>query len=165
MRIKTIKILHSTKTAFFILWIFFCLASCKKGIVYTSSFSLNNHWEKDSIYTFEINKSLQNKSQNIYFLLRNNEQYRYSNIYFFTTFENPKGIKEKDTLQYRLAAPDGHWLGKGIGSVKENLLLYRENENFPDSGTYKINIQQGMRVDTLRGLENIGIIIQKVQVP
>ncbi len=139
------------------------LFSCTENVVYESLKPIHNKWDKDSVYTFEVAQRKTNQHQNIFLVLKNNEQYKYSNIYFFITLEKPNGTKKTDTLQYRLAKPDGSWIGKGIGNTKENLLLYRENETFTDTGIYKIHVQHGMRTNQLKGLEDLGLIIQKNQ--
>ncbi|APD07039.1 gliding motility lipoprotein GldH [Flavobacteriaceae bacterium UJ101] len=144
-------------------FIFLALFSCTENVVYESIKPLHNNWAKDSVYTFEVNEQQINQPQNLFLVLRNNEQYKYSNIYFFITLEKPDGSKKIDTLQYRLANPDGSWIGKGMGNIKENLLLYLENKNFSDTGAYKIHVQHGMRTNELKGLENLGLIIQKAQ--
>lgn len=131
--------------------------------MYESLKPIHDVWTKDSIYTFEVDKPQINLPHNLFLVLKNNEKYKYSNIYFFITLEKPDGSKKTDTLQYRLANPDGSWTGKGMGNVKENLLLYRENEIFSDTGVYKIHLQHGMRTNQLKGLKNIGLIIQKDQ--
>lgn len=131
--------------------------------MYESLKPIHNNWHKDSVYTFEVHLKKRKQPQNIFLVLRNNEHYKYSNIYFFITLEKPTGIQETDTLQYRMANSDGNWTGKGMGNVKENLLLYRENENFTDTGMYKIHIQHGMRANQLKGLEDLGLIIQKAE--
>ncbi len=141
--------------------VFLFLFSCTEGVVYQSVKPIHNNWAKDFVYTFKVNQLEINQPHNIFLVLRNNEQYNYSNIYFFVTLEKPNGSKKKDTLQYRLANPDGSWIGKGMSNVKENLLLYRENENFTDTGVYKVSIQHGMRTNSLKGLEDLGLIIQK----
>ena len=145
-------------------FIILCLFSCTEGITFESNKPIHNTWAKDSIYTFEIERhNLESNYENVFLVLRNNEEYAYNNIYFFMTLELPNGSKQIDTLEYRLANKDGSWTGKGMGNIKENLLLYRENQNFHDTGIYKIHIQHGMRIDTLKGLEDIGLIIQKTQ--
>ena len=48
-----------------------------------------------------------------------------------------------------------------MGVTKENLLLYKENYSFNKAGNYKISVQQGMRNDNLKGITDIGLIIQK----
>ncbi len=129
--------------------------------MYQESKSINNNWMKDSIYTFKIENKKEEPSQNVFLVLKNNEQYKYNNIYFFLTLVKPDGSENIDTVQYRLAKSNGDWTGKGMGNVKENLLLYREKQDFSDSGTYIIKVQHGMRSDNLIGLENIGLIVQK----
>jgi gliding motility-associated lipoprotein GldH len=68
-----------------------------------------------------------------------------------------------------MAQPTGEWLGKGVGSVKENKLWYKENIVFPQSGVYKVNVFHAMRkngeVDGLHeldGITDVGLEIEKV---
>ena len=85
--------------------------------------------------------------------LRNNNDYLYANIFFFVDVEHPSGLHRTDTLQYILAAPDGKWLGSGVGEIKYNLLKFKENETM-QSGLYKYKIIHGMRDDILIGVED-----------
>ena len=137
------------------------LTSCTEGISYEKIYSIDKQWNKDSIFTFNITKPEVNTKQNVFFLLRNDSDYSYSNIYLFVTTEGPDKDIRIDTIQYRLADKEGKWLGKGMGVTKENLLLYKENYSFNKAGNYKISVQQGMRNDNLKGITDIGLIIQK----
>ena len=50
-----------------------------------------------------------------------------------------------DTLEYKMAQPNGELLGTGFTDVKENKLWYKENFTFNESGTYLIKLQHAMR--------------------
>ena len=67
-----------------------------------------------------------------------------------------------------MALPDGQWLGKGAGSVKENKLWYKENISFPESGVYTLHIRHAMRrngevegLALLKGITDVGLQIEK----
>jgi gliding motility-associated lipoprotein GldH len=40
--------------------------------------------------------------------------------------------------------------------------MYRSNVFFPNSGDYKISIQQGMRVNVLEGISDVGLRVEKM---
>ena len=92
--------------------------------------------------------------------MRNNNDYLYANIFFFVDIEDPSGLHQVDTLQYILAAPDGKWLGSGVGEIKFNLLKLKEKE-IMQPGLYKYKIVHGMRDDVLIGIEDIGLRIER----
>ena len=136
--------------------------SCSEhGEIYMTP--IDNLWKKDNnkVLEFEIHDSQTPK--NITFIVRHNNEYPYSNLFLISSVKNPKNeIVKTDTLQYILAKPNGEWLGNGFGSVKEILLLYKNNYLFPNNGKYQIEIKHGMRADELKGMEDIGIKIENV---
>jgi len=81
----------------------------------------------------------------------------------------PHGKTVTDTLEYRMANPDGSWLGTGIGSIKENKLWYKENFSFTEDSTYRVAITHAMRnngdvegVSILEGITDVGFSIEEV---
>ena len=80
----------------------------------------------------------------------------------------PHGKTIKDTLEYRMADPNGKLLGTGITGVKENKLWYKEQVVFKEAGEYTVNIQHAMRengkvngVIELDGITDVGFRIEK----
>ena len=67
----------------------------------------------------------------------------------------------RDTIEFILADQTGRWLGKGWGNLKENDILLKSNLTFPLSGDYSFLVQHAMRKDTLHGISNIGLRIEK----
>ena len=67
-----------------------------------------------------------------------------------------------------MAEPSGEWLGKGMGSVKENKLWFKENIVFPETGVYKVTVSHAMRrngvvegLHILEGVTDVGLEIEK----
>ncbi len=126
--------------------------------------SIGGMWNKktEQKIDFEI-KDAQNP-KNIIFVIRNNNDYPYSNIRFITNFINKKTKKKQtDTLNYILAKPNGAWIGSGFGETKETLFQYKLNYKFPENGAYSIGIIQAMRKDKLPGIEDIGVKIESAK--
>ncbi len=80
----------------------------------------------------------------------------------------PHGKTVTDTLEYRMANPDGTWLGEGIGSIKENKFWYKEDVSFFEDGVYTISIAQAVRnngevdgVTNLAGITDVGFSLEE----
>ena len=85
---------------------------------------------------------------NLFVNLRNTNDYKYSNLFLLVELNYPNGKTIKDTLEYKMAAPDGSFLGTGFSDVKENKLWYKgydETFIFKEAGEYQINIKHAMR--------------------
>ena len=137
------------------------LLSCNKSAEQVLMHNLNGKWNKKTEQKFDFKVSDAQTPKNIIFVIRNNNDYPYSNIRLIVNFLNDKTKEKKtDTLNYILAEPNGTWLGKGFGETKEILFQYKLNYHFPENGAYSIGIIQAMRNDDLLGIEDIGVKIE-----
>lgn len=100
----------------------------------------------------------------VYVDIRNYDNYPYANLYLFLDTEFPDGRKFRDTLECMLATPDGKWLGRKNGSVRESRFLVKQNVIFPSKGTYHFTFEQGMRETRLKGIPQIGLKISAAQI-
>ena len=155
-------------TPFFIFCSLLFLVSCDKTRVHDDYQSLPNEWHKDSVLTFKVEAPDTLNEYNLFINLRNNSDYKYSNLFVITEINFPYGKVISDTLQYEMAKPSGEWLGKGFGEVKESKLWYKENFRFDEDGEYSVTIQQAMRkrdstkgIERLAGVTEVGFRIEK----
>ena len=150
--------MHKIIGAFFVL---FFLASCSNDAEQVFLNNLNGKWDKKAEQKFEFKVTDAQNPKNIIFVVRNNNDYPYSNIRLFVNFSDLKSKKKTtDTLNYVLAQPNGEWIGKGFGDTKETLFQYKLNYKFPANGDYSIGIIHAMRTDKLKGIEDIGVKIE-----
>jgi len=123
--------------------------------------SVNGKWNRKTTQKYNLNVSDNQNPKNIIFVVRNNNDYPYSNIRFIVDFKDLQTKKtETDTLNYILAKPNGEWLGTGFGDTKETLFLYKVNYRFPKNGKYEISVKQAMRNDNLAGVEDLGVKVE-----
>ena len=73
----------------------------------------------------------------------------------------PNGNLTHDTIECTLATPEGRWLGKGTGSMRDMIVTLNANLRFPLKGTYHFEIEQAMREPVLKGISDMGIFIEK----
>lgn len=148
-----------------ILWV----VSCNENLIYSEYASLKNGvWKKGDTIHFQFKSMDTLANHHIFLNIRNDERYEFSNLFLFLEMESPVGNIEVDTLEYEMALPTGEWLGKGMWSVKENKLWYKESMRFRDSGVYQIKLLHAMRkngevegLKNLVGITDVGIQIEK----
>lgn len=146
------------------LFILISLMSCTSDEGEIQMKPINNSWKVKEEQKFQLKINDAQNPKNIIFVVRNNNDYPYSNIRFIVNFKSLKTKKtQTDTLNYILARPNGEWMGTGFGSTKEILFQYKADYKFPDNGAYEIGVIQGMRKDPLIGIEDIGIKIQNIK--
>ena len=155
------------KNSLLLLFAAVLLFSCDKKRVFDEYKSLGSAWNKDSIVSFDFEQKDVTNKYDLYINIRNNEDYRFNNLYLIVALENPKGLTKVDTLQYAMTNPDGTLLGEGFTSVKESKLFYKEQFKFDVVGNYKIKIQHAVRKTgkekgetVLEGVTDVGFRIE-----
>jgi len=138
------------------------IISCDREKFYDESLSLSNdQWPSDKEMSFRINIEDTVNTYRFFLNVRNSTSYKYNNIYFFLTTEYPGGGMSRDTIECQLAARDGKWLGRGSGRYRDNRIMIRENIRFPRKGKYTLSLNQAMREDTLQGVSEAGVRLER----
>jgi gliding motility-associated lipoprotein GldH len=138
------------------------LSSCNKNIVYSEYQKFdNNEWAvKDkAVFDFEITDTV--SLNNISLMVRHADSYPYSNLYLFVTSKYPDGKVLTDTMEVVLANQKGEWYGSGAGDIFDFKVPVKKNVRFPMAGKYQFSFEQGMRVDPLPLIMDLGIEIEK----
>lgn len=86
--------------------------------------------------------------------LRHNIDYPYSNLWLEICYNN-NGRQTVDTVNIPLADVHGRWYGKGFGASRQAEAVVATDVS-PLSGT-PVKVRHIMRVDTLRGVESVGV--------
>ena len=103
------------------------------------------------------------KEYTLYVNLRHTADYRYSNIFLKIHRTGPDGKRVSERREFKLALPDGEWLGSGSGNLYTYRLPYRENYRFPAKGTYVFEIEQNMRDNPLKEVSDAGLRVETEQ--
>ena len=144
--------------------VMFFFLSCSTDSEVVNIKKINGSWDKKTEQQFDFSISDTKTPKNVIFVIRNNNNYPYSNIRFIVNFTNLKNKKkETDTLNYVIAKPTGEWIGSGFGDTKEILVQYKTKYTFPTSGSYRIGIIQAMRNGNLPGIEDLGVKIESAK--
>lgn len=136
--------------------------SCSKKTTYEKYVDFEDGiWASEQVADFEFSVEDTTSLNNVYINLRHSDKFKYCNLWIFVRSWAPNGSNEIDTLEYILADDRGLWLGNGVGDVKDVKLAWKKNVRFAIPGKYHVELTQGMRSDSLSGISNIGLSIER----
>lgn len=160
----------SLKNSVLLLMMAILLFSCDKKRVFDEYKSVGSAWNKDTVPTFSFKQTDTVKAYNLFVNVRDNDAYKYNNLFLIVSLEQPGGLTHVDTLQYEMANADGSLLGEGFSDTKENKLYYKEKVRFPKAGEYKVRIQQAVRQTgkiagekELEGITDVGFRVESME--
>lgn len=140
------------------------LPSCHNNEVFNDVKQLPEEgWDKDHIVRFDYLADDTTSTYNLIIDIRNNHEYPYQNFWLFVQSTSPDSIIYKDTLECVLANNYGRWIGESSGSLYHLPVLFLSEIKFLKTGHYDFAIAQGMRNDTLVGIKEVGLRIEKVE--
>ncbi|HOF15336.1 MAG TPA: gliding motility lipoprotein GldH [Bacteroidales bacterium] len=146
------------KKILFVLVLFNLFTACTDDYVYYKNYTIDNEqWAVASPLNFILNVTDTITNHDIGFTIRYNDNYEFQQIYFFIYTNLPNGKEVIDTVSCDLFQPDGKAFGKG-GRIKELNVIYG-TLTFPLQGKYTMKVKHAMRVDTLTGINSIGLFI------
>lgn len=136
--------------------------SCDNHRVFEENKTIRDYnWDYNLPMTFTVDIADTLNRHNMYLNVRNAGYYRFSNLFLFVNTILPQGQTLRDTVEITLSAPDGKWLGNGLGDIYDNRYLFRENFKFPQAGSYRFELIQAMRVNPLQGIMDVGLRVEK----
>ena len=118
-------------------------------------------WAQENRIAFDVNIDDTINGYVFGLELRHLENYRYSNLFVFLHTTMPNGNHTRDTIECTLATPEGRWIGKSSGSMRDLRIPLNPGLQFPLKGNYHFEIEQAMREPVLKGISDIGIFIEK----
>jgi len=138
-------------------------AACGDAALYTEYKEIpSGSWHIDSTAVFEVPIADASRPYNLYFLVRNSSDYPFYNLYTYASMLHNgdtlfAGMEDRNLMHPKTGKP----LGAGIGDFFNHDFMWKEDYTFPDTGTYHFHLQQFMRVDSLDGIQAVGIKIME----
>lgn len=129
--------------------IFSALAGCTQAGYYSGFDELNpGGWAYNDTVTFITDSCV---ASSMMIALRHNDSYPYKNIWLEISDST-----RRDSVNIELCDIYGRWYGKGIGSSYQIAapIPFQLKPNEP------LHVRHILRVDTIRGIERIGLIPQ-----
>lgn len=137
------------------------ISSCSdNNLVDTNDAVAENSWlyAKSAKATVEI-KDI-NQSYAVHFKLRHTLDYKYANLFVIMRLKGDS-LNKSTRYEFKIAKPDGEWLGKGSGDIFTHNFPLLKDYRFAMPGKYEIEIIQNMRDNPLTGISDIGITVSR----
>lgn len=141
------------------------LGSCRdtNTVADTNKEITSRNWSYTEKLQIPVNIDSADIPYNLYINLRHTSKYKYSNIFLLIHITGPDGKKIAERREFKLALPNGEWLGSGSGDIYSYQLLFKENYKFPLKGSYRFELEQNMRDNPLDGVSDAGIRVEKAK--
>lgn len=139
------------------------LHSCgEAGVIVNQSKTIPNAtWNRVDTLHFEFNVQDTIDYYDFSVLVRNTDNYQWSNIYLFSDLIFPNGKTRIDTIEVQLADQYGYWLGNNSGTIITTTSTFMNHRKFPLVGIYKLSFSHGMRTENLKEITDIGIKLKR----
>ncbi|WP_321333246.1 gliding motility lipoprotein GldH [uncultured Bacteroides sp.] len=145
-----------------LLLLLFFITACDNKTVYHSFQHIPDiGWKKNDTltYTFELKDSM--VYLHLFAEVRNRNDYPYQNLYIAISQNLKDSMTWKsDTLNLSLADKKGKWVGNGWGNLFQ-ISVPISNVLATHPGKYTLKISQEMKDNPLKGINDVGIRIEK----
>ena len=145
--------------------LFLLLGSCDPNRVFEENVDLENAiWKVEDKPEFEFLISDVSSRYNLHLNLRNTLSYPFNNIYIkYNLRDSIETLLSSETLEFHLFDPKtGEPQGDGMGDLFDNRFPLIEDYSFNHTGTYTLDYEQYMRVDSLPMIVSVGLRIEQV---
>lgn len=143
------------------------MAGCRPGPEYQDTFTIpGNAWKSDFRPEFKFTINDTASPYQLFLIVRHTDAYRFQNIWINLDSKSPGDSSfSLNRTELTLAAPNGRWLGRGLGSVYEQRVPVNTPQNpvrFGRLGEYTVRITHDMRQDPLPEILTIGLRLEKL---
>ena len=152
------KSLSTLKSVLFLCIIIAVSACIRDGYQYTGYHNIEPRgWAYGSPLEFDISQAGAPVYGNIVISVTNDNSYPYRNLWLEVSYITPEGL-HRDTVNVAMCDLYGNWYGNGLpGHYQLSDTITTTPVEFADSSTIKV--RHIMRVDTIRGLSQVGLSI------
>lgn len=143
------------------IFVVFSQSACTDNAVVDTNIQVE-HRNWTYLQKIKVPVKIENTGQgyNIYMNLRHTADYKYSNIFVLVHQSGPGMKAVTERREFKLAYPDGEWLGSGSGNFYSYQLLLKKDYRFPAAGTYVFEFEQNMRDNPLREVSDVGLRVE-----
>lgn len=141
------------------------LGSCGIDSVYEANKDMSKRvWMIDSIVSFPIHIKDASTPYQLNLSVRNTAEYPFYNLYVVYYLRDSTGQVISTDLKnlHLFDAKTGKPLASGLAGIYSHKFSLVDRIDF-DSGSYSLEIEQNMRLDTLPGIVSVGLEVMQTQ--
>lgn len=135
------------------------ITGCAEQPFYEKSYSFKgNQWTQDVKPSFKVEIQDTTKEYDFTLTLRTTTDYAFSNVWIYLNSKTPDGQTAREPFEMYITQPDGSWAGIKTGTVVENHLIFKRRK-LPKAGTYYFSLEQGITLESLGEVLDVGLKI------
>jgi gliding motility-associated lipoprotein GldH len=146
--------------------VLFLLVSCDSKRVFEDNVEFpDRKWKISEPVRLEFNIEDVSKKYNLLLNIRNSIEYPYARIFVnYDLVRQDSSLNKKMIAEYLFDQKTGKPFGtSGIGDIYDHQFPILKNYSFRKIGSYKMKLDQFMRMDTIPGILAVGIRVEKVE--
>jgi gliding motility-associated lipoprotein GldH len=152
------------KTILLLVIISALLTSCSKNKVFEKFTKLDNYkWKRDNLITFNVDIKDVSTNYDVTLALRHTTYYAFANIKVNVTLTFPSGEMRTRDYNIFIRNPDGSFKGDGAGDLWDITYPVFTDITFPETGTYKFEVQNVMPIMELPDIMDVGLTVRKAE--
>lgn len=142
---------------------FLSIIACDDPVLVEKQFDIEAEkgWHYDEVLTFPFEVGDTARQYALMLDVRHKPDYAYQNLYLQLTTIFPNADTSMNPLSIELADKAGQWYGSCSGRACDVTIPLQESIRFQAKGKYEIRIEQYMRVNPVKGLERLRLILLK----
>lgn len=138
------------------------LSSCNGQVQYEKYFEIpDSKWDHDQVINFELEIEDATQAYDLYINVRHTNDYPYSNLWTMLYYTPANGQGTQQRMEFKLAQPDGKWLGNGFGSTVTHEIKVRSGIKFEQPGKVVFTLQHDMRINPVPAVSHMGLRLEK----
>ena len=153
------------RSILFVLFIAYALTGCMPSPYFQKEEAIpQNAWASNFKPSFDLEIKDTTVAYRPFFLIQHTQAYPYSNLWIWLYVKGPRdSVARRERYNIVLAEPNGKWLGRGMGEIYEQRMRMNlgDSINFDHAGSYKIYMEQDMRVNPLPEILHVGFRLEK----
>ncbi|KAA6346675.1 Gliding motility lipoprotein GldH [termite gut metagenome] len=152
------------KNAVPLLILMLATVACADNVVYHSyRYVAGKEWDRDNALTFDVQITDSVPMRyHLYVQIRNRMDYPYRNLLLLVSHNlQDSSVVVTDTVRCTLADETGRWEGDGLGGLFQIDFNVNEYVAHYPAGVRTVKVVHGMEDQTLVGINDVGIRIEK----
>ncbi len=137
----------------------FVFVGCGQKKLAEAELKMSEGWHLDEKLVLEFASMDSTKIYDLVVAVRHSRDYSFENVYVKIQNNLPDGTKSDRVVSLELADHTGKWEGDCSGKSCVASITLQESFYFPQKGKYKITVEPYMRMDEIKGIENIRLSV------
>ena len=140
------------------------LISCQNDVLVSQEWKWDQQqWITGDIKTMQIEAADTTSRYAMDLDLSWDKSFAFENLYIRTLTKFPSGKEVTSVTSLELEETDGTWAGVCSGNTCSLTFPLQKVFTFPETGTYSWSIEPFMRVDTVPGINSLGVTCRKLK--